>query len=125
MLQLTGSGAYSRRMEDGVYWKRRPCTHEGTDIDLWTPRCAQIRNWQSNLIPDALAGVCGEIAVVICAYERNVDFKMFSDEETLATNPIVAHWVSFSKNAALGAHTYIENWPELLRSSAYGRRRRS
>jgi hypothetical protein len=30
-----------------------------------------------------------------------------SYEEALATNPIVASWISFAQNAALGSHTYI------------------
>jgi hypothetical protein len=47
------------------------------------------------------------IGVLICAWERNVDFKMFSYEEALATDPIVAQGILFAQNAALGAHTYI------------------
>jgi hypothetical protein len=39
------------------------------------------------------------------SYERNVDFKMFSHEEALATDPIAASWILFAQNAALSAHT--------------------
>jgi hypothetical protein len=76
-----------------------------------------IRKGQSNPIPDAIADVCGDIEVMISAWEKNVDFKMFSYEEALATNSIVAQWTSFAQNAALSAHTYIlEDGPELLKS---------
>jgi hypothetical protein len=48
------------------------------------------------------------------AGERNVDFKMFSHEEALGTDPIVASWIQFAQNAALDAHTYVlEDGPEL------------
>jgi hypothetical protein len=78
----------------------------------------KIRNGQSNLISDDLEGVCRNIAVMIKAWERNVDFKMFSHEEALATDPIVASWILLAKNGALGAHTYIlEDRPELPKSS--------
>jgi hypothetical protein len=61
----------------------------------------KIRNGQSNLIPDDLAGVCGDTSVMISAWERNFDFKMFGLEETLATDPIVVSWILFAQNAAL------------------------
>jgi hypothetical protein len=36
-------------------------------------------------------------------------------EEELATDPIVASWISFAQNGALGSHTYIlEDRPWLL-----------
>jgi hypothetical protein len=40
------------------------------------------------------AGVSGGITVMISAWERNVVFKMFSHEEALATDQIVASWCS-------------------------------
>jgi hypothetical protein len=42
------------------------------------------------LIQDDLAGVCGDIAVMISAWERNVDFEMYSHEEALALDSNVA-----------------------------------
>jgi hypothetical protein len=57
----------------------------------------KIRNRQSNLIPDDLTGVCGDIAAMISAWERNVDFNMVSHEEALATGPIVASWIQFPR----------------------------
>jgi hypothetical protein len=60
----------------------------------------------------------GNIAVLISAWERSVDLKMFSYEEARATDPIVAQWISFAQNAALGCHMYIlEDGPELPDSS--------
>jgi hypothetical protein len=51
------------------------------------------------------------------AWEMNVDFKMFSHEEELATDPIVASWTRFSENVALGTQTYIlEDGLELPRT---------
>jgi hypothetical protein len=41
--------------------------------------------------------------------------SLMSYEEALATDPIVASWISFAQNAALGPHTYIlEDRPWLL-----------
>jgi hypothetical protein len=57
----------------------------------------KIRTRHGNLVPDSLVGVCGDIAVMISAWERNVDFKMFCYEEALATDQIVASWISFAK----------------------------
>jgi hypothetical protein len=75
-----------------------------------------IRNGQSNLIPDDLAGVCGDIAVMIGAWERNVDSKLYGHEEALALDSNVASWIQFAENAALGSHTYIlEDGPESQR----------
>jgi hypothetical protein len=63
----------------------------------------KIRNRQSNLIPDDLAGVSGDIAVMITAWE-----------EALTTDPVVASWIQSAQNAALGAHMYIlDDGPEL------------
>jgi hypothetical protein len=61
------------------------------------------------LIPDELVGVCGEIETLICAWERNVAFKIMSCEEALAESPIVAQWISFAQNTSLrtGAHTEL------------------
>jgi hypothetical protein len=43
---------------------------------------------------------------------------MFSYEEALTADPIVASWILFTQNAALGAHRYIiEDQPELSKSS--------
>jgi hypothetical protein len=41
---------------------------------------SKIRNGKSNLIPDAISGACGDIAVMINAWERNVEFKLFSHD---------------------------------------------
>jgi hypothetical protein len=77
-----------------------------------------IRNGQSNLIPDDLARVWGDIAVMISAWERNVDFKLYSYEEAFALDSNVASWIQFAENAALGSHAYIlEDGPELPKSS--------
>jgi hypothetical protein len=70
----------------------------------------RIRTGQSNLIPDDLAEVCRNAAVLINAWEQNVDFKMFSDEEELTTDSIVAQWISLAQNAALRTHTYIDTY---------------
>jgi hypothetical protein len=51
---------------------------------------SKIRTGHSNLVPDDIAEVSGDIAVMISGWERNVDFKMFRHEETLATHSIVA-----------------------------------
>jgi hypothetical protein len=78
----------------------------------------KIRTRRSNLILDDLAEVCGNIAVLISSWERNMDFKMSSYEEALATDLIVGRWILFAQNAALGGHTYIlEDGPELPKSS--------
>jgi hypothetical protein len=62
---------------------------------------------QSYLIQDDLVGVCGDITAVISAWESNVDFKMFSREATISTDPIPDSLIQFSQNAALDAHTCI------------------
>jgi hypothetical protein len=78
----------------------------------------KIRNGHSILIPDDLPGVCGDIVVMISAWERNVGFKLYSHEEALALDSNVASWIQFAENAALGSHTYIlEDGPELPKSS--------
>jgi hypothetical protein len=65
----------------------------------------KIRTRDSNLIQYDIARVCGNIAVLISAWERNVDFKMFSYEEALAADPIVESWILFAQNASLGAES--------------------
>jgi hypothetical protein len=78
-----------------------------------------IRNGQSNLIPDDLAGVCGDIAVMISAWETNVGFRLYSHEEALALDSNIASCIQFAKNEALGSNTYIrEDGPELPKSSS-------
>jgi hypothetical protein len=88
------------------------------DPTLWAPRTIlypmeiaelmhNIRNGQSNLIPDYLAGACGDIAVMTSGWERNVGFKLYSHEEALALDSNVASWIQFAQNAALRSHTYI------------------
>jgi hypothetical protein len=100
-----------------------------TGLVSWDPRTiiypleiadliGKITSGHSSLVPDELVGVCGEIETLICAWERNVTFKIVSHEEALAESPIVASWISFAQNAALGAYTYIlEDGPELPKSS--------
>jgi hypothetical protein len=49
----------------------------------------------------------------LCALDNA--HKLMSYEEALATDPIVASWISFAQNAALGSHTYIlEDRPWLI-----------
>jgi hypothetical protein len=60
-----------------------------------------IKTGHTNLIPDYLAGVCGDIAVLTSAWESNIALKLMSYGEALATDPIVASWVSFAQSAAL------------------------
>jgi hypothetical protein len=67
------------------------------------------------LIPDDLAGVCGDIDILTSAWESNIALKLMSYEEALATDPIVASWISFAQNAALGSQIYIlEDGPWLI-----------
>jgi hypothetical protein len=49
-----------------------------------------IRTGHSNLIPDDLAGFCGDICVLISAWENSVAFKLMSYEEALEADPIAA-----------------------------------
>jgi hypothetical protein len=70
---------------------------------------SKIRTGYSNLIPDDLVGVYGDIGGLISGWERNVTFKIMSYEEALGENPIVAQWISFARNAALDSHTYIRH----------------
>jgi hypothetical protein len=74
-----------------------------------------IKTGHTNLIPYDHAGACGDIAILISAWESNIALKLMSYEEALATDPIVASWISFAQNAALGSHTYIlEDGPWLI-----------
>jgi hypothetical protein len=41
------------------------------------------------------------------SWAANVAFKMMTYDEALATDSIAAQWISYSRNAALGSHTYI------------------
>jgi hypothetical protein len=78
-------------------------------------RMDMIKTWRTNLIPDDLAGVCGDIAILTSAWKSNTALKLMRSEKALATDPIVASWISFAQNAALGSHTYIlEDRPWLL-----------
>jgi hypothetical protein len=43
----------------------------------------------ANLIPDDLAGVCGDIAILTGAWESNIALKLMSYEEALAADPII------------------------------------
>jgi hypothetical protein len=107
----------SEKDPDHVLWAPRTIIYPVDTADL----IPKIRTGHSNLIPDDRAGVRGDIGVLISAWERNVDFKMFSHEEALATDPIIASWILFAQNGALGAHTYIlEDGPELPKSSGPG-----
>jgi hypothetical protein len=54
---------------------------------------------------DALAGVCGDIAILTSAWEIHIGIKLMSDEEAFATDSIAAQWIAFAQQAALGAHT--------------------
>jgi hypothetical protein len=74
--------------------------------------------------PDYLRGqACAEVLqlrflLMISAWERNVDFKLLSHEEELATDSIVAQWIQFYQNAALCAYADIlEDGLELPNSS--------
>jgi hypothetical protein len=60
-----------------------------------------IKTGRTNLIPDDLAGVCGDISILTSAWESNIALKLMSYEEALATNPILASWISSAQNAAL------------------------
>jgi hypothetical protein len=54
---------------------------------------------------------------MISAWETNGDFNVFSHEEALGTDPIVASWIQFAQNAAVGAHTCIlDDGPEIPKS---------
>jgi hypothetical protein len=55
----------------------------------------------------ALPRKCSFIYSFTSAWESNIALKLTSYEEALATDRIVASWISFAQNAALGAHTYI------------------
>jgi hypothetical protein len=56
-----------------------------------------------------LAGVCSDVAILTSAWESNIALRLMSYD------PIVASWISFAQNAALGSHTYIlEDGPWLI-----------
>jgi hypothetical protein len=49
-----------------------------------------IKTGHTNLIPDDLAGVCGDTTILTSAWESNIALRLMSYEEALATDPIVA-----------------------------------
>jgi hypothetical protein len=74
-----------------------------------------IKTGHTNLIPDDLMEVCGDIAILTSAWESNIALNLMSYEEALATDPIAASWISFAQKAALSSHTYIvEDGPWLM-----------
>jgi hypothetical protein len=94
-----------------VFWAPRTIIYPMEVADLMD----MIKTGHTNLIPDDLAGVCGDIAILTSAWESNTELKLTSCEEGLATDPIVASWISFAQNPALGPHTYIlEDGPWLI-----------
>jgi hypothetical protein len=76
---------------------------------------AKITTGHSKLITDDPAQVSGQIAELICPRERNADYKMFSYEEVLRTDPIAAQWIQLvRKYEALCAHTNSLRVPVLM-----------
>jgi hypothetical protein len=94
---------------------------------LWAPRAFicpmeiadimdRIKIGRQNALPPELDLRSQKIAGHYDDWARNVGFKPYSHEEALQLDSAVAHWISFAKNAALGAHTHIlEDGPELPR----------
>jgi hypothetical protein len=94
-----------------VFWAPRTIIYPMEIADLMD----MIKTGHTNFVSDNLAGVCGDIVILTSAWESNIALKLMSYEEALATDPIIASWISFAQNAALGSHTYIlEDGPRLI-----------
>jgi hypothetical protein len=64
-----------------------------------------ITTGHQNPLPSGLEPVGGEIVAPIGGWERNVEFKIFSYDEALTIDQVVAHWISLAQNPAVGSHT--------------------
>jgi hypothetical protein len=72
---------------------------------------SNIRTGHSNLIPDDLAGVCGDIGLLIGAWESNVALSLMSHEGHLhptlsqlngSLSPSMQHWAVIRRSSRTG-----------------------
>jgi hypothetical protein len=98
------------RVADPTRWEPRMVVYP-SEIEGFM---AMVRTGRHRTLTIEQEKVGTEIAVMCCAWERSVEFKVLSQEEAAQEEPQVNSWMLLAQSAAMGAHSMIvEDGPEL------------